>query len=133
MDAIRLEELATKYAEAWCSGRPENVAAFFAEDGSLSINGGVASVGRSAITAAARSFMTDLPDMIVAMDGVSIDGDRATFHWTLTGTNTGPRGTGNAVRISGFEEWTLDDDGLIATSMGYFDALDYDRQVRGRS
>jgi hypothetical protein len=41
---------------------------------------------------------------------------RASCRWTLVGTNTGPGGTGRRVRISGFEEWTIGDDGLIAAS-----------------
>jgi hypothetical protein len=53
----------------------------------------------------------------------------ARYHWTLSGTNTGPGGTGNPVRISGYEEWRLGGDGLIAESQGHFDAGDYQRQV----
>ena len=51
------------------------------------------------------------------------------FHWTLTGTNTGPGGTGKHVRISGYELWQLDEDGLISDSKGHFDAAEYERQV----
>ncbi len=52
-----------------------SVAAFFAEDGSLKINDGSPHVGRAAITAAAQSFMTALPDMVLTMDGASVEGD----------------------------------------------------------
>lgn len=45
-----------------------SVAWFFAENGSLKINQGSPSVGRAAITAAARGFMTAFPDMVVKMD-----------------------------------------------------------------
>src|SRR3989304_2971748 len=51
------------------------------------------------------------------------------YHWTLVGTNTGPGGTGNRVRISGFEEWTIGDDGLVAESQGHFDQAEYDPQL----
>jgi hypothetical protein len=51
------------------------------------------------------------------------------YRWTLAGTNSGPGGTGNRVRISGFEEWRIGDDGLIAESLGNFDAAEYQRQV----
>jgi len=129
MDAARLEDFATKYSAAWCSQNPASVAGFFAEGGSLKINDGEPSVGRAAITAAAQSFMTALPDMVVAMDGVTLDGSHAVFRWTLTGTNTGPGGTGNAVHISGYEEWTFTADGLIADSRGHFDAAEYERQL----
>ena len=129
MDPAKLNEFATRYTAAWCSQNPANVASFFAEDGSLKINEGNPSVGRTAITAAAQEFMTAFPDMVVTMDELNVDGDRATFHWTLAGTNTGPAGTGKAVRISGYEEWRLGAGGLIAESLGHFDEAEYQRQI----
>jgi uncharacterized protein (TIGR02246 family) len=130
-DTTKVLELGRQYTAAWCSQNPGSVAAFFAEAGSLTINGGPASVGRAAISAAARGFMTAFPDLIVTMDSVSVTGDtRAVYRWTLTGTNTGPGGTGKAVRISGYEEWTLAPDGLIAESRGHFDEAEYNRQVK---
>ena len=88
-------------------------------------------MGRTAISAAAQSFMTAFPDLIVAMDGISVQGNQAVYRWTLTGTNTGPGGTGNSVHISGYEEWTIGEDGLIAESRGHFDETDYNRQLSG--
>lgn len=120
---------AMRYTEAWCSQDPASVASFFAENGSLKINDGPPSVGRAAITEAARSFMTAFPDLVVEMDRIEPVGDRFRYHWTLKGTNTGPGGTGRKVRISGYEEWTIGADGLIARSLGHFDAGDYDRQL----
>jgi hypothetical protein len=35
------------------------------------------------------------------------------------------------VRISGYEEWTFGEDGLIATSQGHFDEAEYNRQLLG--
>jgi steroid delta-isomerase-like uncharacterized protein len=129
MDVARVTEFGTKYTEAWCSQHAASVAAFYAENGSLTINDGTPSIGRLAITAAAQGFMSAFPDMVVAMDSVSLDGGRAVYRWTLTGTNTGPGGTGKAVRISGFEQWTFGRDGLIAESKGHFDEAEYDRQL----
>ena len=125
-----LRDFATKYTAAWCSQDASRVASFFAENGSLTINDGEPSVGRAAITAAAQEFMTAFPDMIVAMDDVTADGGSAVYRWTLTGTHTGPGGTGKAVRISGFEEWTIGADGLILKSLGHFDEADYQRQLK---
>jgi nuclear transport factor 2 (NTF2) superfamily protein len=45
------------------------------------------------------------------------------------GTNTGPGGTGNQVRFSGFEEWTFGEDGLVAESQGHYDQAEYERQL----
>ena len=124
-----LAEFATRYTRAWSSQNPASVAAFFAETGALKINDGEPSVGRGAITATALSFMTALPDMVLVMDSLGRSGDRVTYHWTLTGTNTGPGGTGNAVHVSGFEEWLFGPDGLIVHSQGHMDEAEYARQL----
>jgi hypothetical protein len=63
------------------------------------------------------------------MDRLTVNGTKTEYHWTLKGTNTGPSGTGKFVRISGFEEWHFGPDGLIAESIGHFDAADYQRQL----
>jgi hypothetical protein len=34
------------------------------------------------------------------------------------------------VRISGFEDWLIGDDGLISASLGHFDAAEYQRQLQ---
>jgi hypothetical protein len=73
--------------------------------------------------------MTAFPDLEVRMDSVTMNGAEVTYHWTLTGTNSGPGGTGTFVRISGFEQWRFGSDGLIAQSKGRFDATDYQRQL----
>jgi predicted ester cyclase len=125
-----LTKFAQRYAKAWCSQNPESVAAFYAENGSLSVNNGPPAVGRAAIAEEAREFMTTFPDMIVTMDKVSRDPDETEFHWTLTGTNTGPRGTGKRVRISGYELWKINNDGLIAESKGHLDSTEYERQIK---
>jgi SnoaL-like protein len=125
----QLRDLAQRYTEAWCSQEPARVAAHYAPAGSLTINDGAPSVGRAAITEAAGSFMVAFPDMQVLMDDLRIGGEGAEYHWTLVGTNTGLGGTGQRVRISGFEEWTIGEDGLIAASLGHFDQAEYDRQL----
>lgn len=129
MAGADLHDFAKRYTEAWCSQEPARVASFFGEDGSLTINQGPPSVGRAAITGAARDFMDAFPDLVVRMDGLDRDGDGYVYRWTLTGTNTGAGGSGNRVRISGYEEWTLGADGLIARSLGHFDEADYQRQI----
>ena len=161
-DRAELEKFAMSYAKAWCSQHPEKVAAFFAERGSISINNGPPAVGRAAIAREAQAFMTTFPDMVVTMDDVTPEspvGGRsscdAVFDWTLTGTNTGPGGTGKRVRISGCELWKIDNgaggsratwtgkpervgeqggesinNGLIAESKGHFDSAEYERQLK---
>jgi nuclear transport factor 2 (NTF2) superfamily protein len=126
-----LLEFARRYTEAWCSGEPARVAEHYSPDASLTINDASPAIGREAITEAARGFMDGFPDLRVAMEELKVGGDSPEYHWALTGTNTGPGGTGRAVRISGFERWTIGDDGLIAASLGSYDEADWDRQING--
>jgi steroid delta-isomerase-like uncharacterized protein len=130
MNQAALTDFATRYAAAWSSQDPASLAAFYAENGSLTVNDGAPSVGRAAITGTAQGFMTAFPDMLVKMEQVSREGSRVIFRWLWTGTNTGPGGTGKSVRIQGFEEWTMDSQGLIGESKGHYDAAEYERQVR---
>lgn len=131
MNQNELDELATRYAAAWSSQHPEELASFYSENGSLVVNDGTPSVGREAIAATAQSYMTAFPDMVVRMDSMAPAGNGATFYWTWTGTNTGPGGTGRPVRLNGYEVWTLDANGLITLSDGHFDQAEYERQLSG--
>jgi hypothetical protein len=129
LSQTQLTDFGTRYAAAWSSQNPDILTAFYAESGSLQVNAGAPSVGRAAIRATAQGYMSAFPDMIVRMDSVVRAGPREIFHWTWTGTNTGPGGTGKAVRISGYEEWSIGSDGLISQSLGHFDEAEYQRQV----
>ena len=128
-DLTRLRRFAEEYTAAWCSQDPALVAACYEESGSLSVNENAPAVGRAAITAVARGFMTTFPDMKVIMDDIQVQGGGAVYHWTLVGTNTGPGGTGNKVRISGFEVWQIGIDGLVVESLGHFDNVAYQHQL----
>ncbi len=129
-DSLELRDFAKRYTAAWCSQIPASVAAFFSEDGSLSVNDAPPAVGRDAIAAVAQSFMSAFPDLRVVMDNLLLRGDEIEYHWTLSGTNTGSGGTGRSVRISGFETWRMGVEGLIASSQGQFDAADFHRQLQ---
>jgi len=128
LEAAWLRDFAIQYTGAWCSQDASRVAEFFALNGSLSVNG-APNIGRGAITEVAQGFMSAFPDMDLRMDDVLLQGDRAVYRWTFMGTNTGPGGTGNGVRFSGYEVWKFGEDGLIAESQGHFDAADYQRQL----
>ncbi len=124
-----MKQFAVRYSAAWSSGDPARVAAFHAEGGSMTINGGTPAVGRAGITEAARSFMTAYPDMAVELDRLEYRNGKYRYHWRFTGTNSGPGGTGRPVKTIGFEEWTMGPDGLIASSQGHYDAAEWDRQL----
>jgi nuclear transport factor 2 (NTF2) superfamily protein len=137
LPGVDFEDLGRRYTDAWNSRDPARVASFHAGDSSLQVNDDEPAVGHEAITEVARGFMDAFPDMELTMDGIEGDARNAVYRWTFAGTNTGTRGTGNAVRFSGYENWTLNDDGLITRSLGHFDADDFARRLpaasRGRS
>ena len=128
MTSDELRKFAQRYAEAWCSRDPGKVAAFYAKNGSISVNGGPP----TPIAEIARGFFLDFPDTVVTCDKLENTPDGIEFHWTFSGTNTGAGGTGNKVRISGYELWKIDKDDLIGQSKGHFDAADYERQLSGK-
>jgi len=123
-----LTRFAERYAKAWCSRNPEIVAAFFAENALLTVNDGPPAPALEV----ARGFMRDFPDMVVKFDRLRNTPTGTEFHWTFTGTNNGPGGTGKKVRVSGYELWKIDNEGFIAESKGHFDAADYERQLGKR-
>lgn len=131
MSEEALQVFATRYAAAWSSQNPASLAAFYAEDGVLQVNEGEPAVGRAAIESKARGFMEAFPDMVVRLESVERQVDAAVFRWLWTGTNTGPGGSGRAVRLRGYEEWTFDPEGLIRQSLGHYDEAEYRRQVNG--
>ena len=128
-DTDKLNEFANSYAAAWSSQDPERFASYYAENGFLQINDGEPSVGREAVTETARSFMSAFPDMVVKLVELRQVNNQVQFHWHWTGTYTGPGGNENAVDLRGYEQWTLDDDGLILQSLGYYDETEYQRQL----
>jgi uncharacterized protein (TIGR02246 family) len=128
-DMRSLTEFATRYAAAWSSQDPEAFSFFYSENGSLRVNDGEPSIGRDAIAETARSFMAAYPDMVVRLVELRQTNNHVEFHWHWTGINTGPGGTGNAVDLRGYEQWSLAEDGLILESLGHYDEAEYERQL----
>jgi uncharacterized protein (TIGR02246 family) len=126
LDPNDIRNMAERYAEAWSSHSPEAIASFYEEDGEISINNGDFTVGRAAIAEMAKGFYSEFPDLVVHMDDIRTAGHNAIFVWTLEGKHSE---TGNSVKVRGWEEWTLSDNILVSSSLGRFDAMEYDRQV----
>ena len=124
--AERVRAIATAYTAAWNTGRPAAVAGFFLPDGMIAINDGPPWKGKAGVAEMAKGFFADIPDLLLKCDGARLSGRHAVYLWTFTGTHAP---TGAQVRVSGWEEWDLDDSGLIASSRGWFDAEDYERQT----
>jgi nuclear transport factor 2 (NTF2) superfamily protein len=125
LDQAGIRDFGRSYTDAWCSHDPARVAGHYAPGGTIAINGGEP----TEVTAVARAFMSAFPDIQVFMDDVVFNDETVEYHWTFTGTNTGPGGTGKQVRISGFEEWTFGDNGLVVQAQGRYDQAEYDRQI----
>lgn len=124
-----LDLFAHTYAQVWGSKRPEFVAMFFEEDGSLQVNDSDPALGRNAISDVAQSFMTQFPDMNVSFDSLVDKTNGVEFHWTLTGTDADPNGKGHKVNINGYEAWTMSEGNLIKDSKGHFSSDEYNRQL----
>ena len=127
-DRARLDDLAARYTAAWISKIPENVAACHAATSRISINRGEPSVGHEALTAMAAGFHADVPDLVLQCDGIRGAGNHVVYLWTFTGHDANSK---NPLKICGWEEWELDEDLKITSSLGWFDAEDYQRQVDG--
>lgn len=122
-DPEHIEDLARRYTEAWCSRDAARVASHYAPGGTIAINGGEP----AGIAEVAAGFIAAFPDIQVYMDELRLRADVVEYHWTFTGTSAE---TGKWVRIPGSEEWTIGDDGLIASSRGSYDQAEYERQLR---
>lgn len=76
--------------------------------------------------------MEAFPDIELTMDSLTVESGNYRYYWTFKGTNTGPGGTGNKVDFNRFEEWTMNDQGLIKKSIGTYDVEEYQRQLEGK-
>jgi ketosteroid isomerase-like protein len=128
----KMLEFCQKYTDAWNSKQPEKMASFYAEDGILTVNNGEPAVGRKQLAETAQSYMEAFPDIELSMDSLTVEKGNYRYYWTFKGTNTGPGGTGNKVDFSGFEEWTMNNQGLVQKSIGTYDAEKYQRQLEGK-
>ncbi|MFL5961044.1 MAG: nuclear transport factor 2 family protein [Gaiellaceae bacterium] len=122
-DRRQIEELARSYTEAWCSRDARRVAAHYVEGGTIAINGGEP----AGIADVAEGFISAFPDIEVVMDDLVFREEVVEYRWRFSGTSAE---TGKPVRIPGREEWTIATNGLIGSSLGRYDQVDYERQLR---
>ncbi|MFT4716328.1 MAG: hypothetical protein ACI861_001011 [Paracoccaceae bacterium] len=122
----KIEKMAAEYSAAWSSGNAAAVASHYASDGRITINRGDAIVGTLAVTEMAAEFYSEFPDLVVKCDEIRSSGNHAIFIWTLEGHHSE---TKNFVSVPGWEEWELNDDLKVVSSLGWFDAEEYDRQI----
>ena len=125
-DDKNVDAVAQRYAAAWCSHSPEAVASFYAPDGQIQINRGEVLEGRAAVARMAAGFFADFPDLTVRCDGLRRASTHALFLWTLEGHHAQ---TKKLVRVGGWEEWELDANLKVKSSLGWFDSVEYQRQI----
>ena len=69
----KMVEFGQEYTNAWNSKKPVKMASFYAEDGTLAVNGGTPAVGRKQIAETAQSYMEAFPDMELTMDSLTVE------------------------------------------------------------
>jgi len=79
-DPEQLRAFAERYTAAWCSMDPAAVAAHYAPEGSLAINGGAPAVGRDAITAVAAQLLRRPARHAGLLRRLVADGERIEYH-----------------------------------------------------
>jgi len=88
----------------------------------------------AAKTGVIDNFLKAVPDAVWTMKGKPVvDGDRVSFEWEFSGTNTGAWGDGTAATgkkfsFTGASMFSIKD-GKIATQSDYYDALGFYKQL----
>lgn len=121
MNQNELDAFGARYAAAWSSNDPQQLAACYDENGWLKVNDHAKCEGRPAIAAEAQGFMTSIPNMQVSCQRMIGTSSGAIFEWSLVSTTT----KGNQVAANGREILTFSAQGRIATSLGSFDTADF--------
>lgn len=124
----QLDDLAQRYTETWNSKVPAQVANMHVPSSSIVINRGAPSASYAGLTEMAAGFHSDVPDLHLTCDGIRGAGAHVAYLWTFTGHHAG---TGKPMHVEGWEEWDLNNDMKITSSLGWFDAEDYDLQITG--
>jgi len=131
MNKDELKSFGIEYEAAWRSLVPENPFSYQAKECTVTVNDGEPMIAAEERLGGIIGFMEAFPDLLITMKDI-VEEDRGTvFYWNLRGTNTGSGGTGNKVDIDGCEVWKLDNENKIVELKGYFDAEEYERQVKG--
>ncbi|WP_331371705.1 ester cyclase [Sinorhizobium chiapasense] len=124
------------YVAAWNAHDSSKAASYFADD----VTYYDASVGKpvngkdAAKTGVIDNFLNAVPDAVWAVKGEPIAaGDKVSFEWEFSGTNSGAwadgtAATGKPFKITGASIFTVKD-GKISTQSDYYDALGFYKQL----
>ena len=124
------------YLAAWNAHDSAAAAEFFAEDVVYyDASVGTPLTGKEAAKSGViDNFLTAAPDASWKMRGEPVvEGDRVSFEWEFSGTNTGPWGDGTAATgkpfaFTGASMFTVKD-GKITSQSDYYDALGFYKQL----
>ena len=130
------EEVVAGYLAAWNAHDSAAAAEFLAEDVVYyDASVGTPLTGKEAAkTGVIDNFLTAAPDASWKMRGEPVaEGDRVSFEWEFSGTNTGPWGdgtpaTGKPFAFTGASMFTVRD-GRITAQSDYYDALGFYKQL----
>ena len=129
-------EVVAGYLAAWNAHDSAAAAEFFAEDVVYyDASVGTPLTGKEAAKSGViDNFLTAAPDASWKMRGEPVvEGDRVSFEWEFSGTNTGPWGDGTAATgkpfaFTGASMFTVKD-GKITSQSDYYDALGFYKQL----
>jgi len=118
MTRADVEKLLQHHHECFLRRDPSALAADHAPDGTFESPATGLVRGRQAIETVYSSWFTGFPDLLLRWDDAVIDGNRAVFFWTLTGTASGPFygivGSGTQVTATGAADYRFSDEGILS-------------------
>jgi len=123
-----LTNFGKRYAAAWSSKNPNDLASFYTTDGVLLDGDGTFVTGRDSIAYISKIFHDEIPDIVISLDSMVDTSNGVEFHWLLLGTNT----RGIKVKMTGHEVMQIEN-GLITKSQGSYTNEEYARIVEEAS
>lgn len=123
-----LTNFGKRYAAAWSSKNPNDLASFYTTDGILLDGDGISVTGRDSIAYISKIFHDEIPDIVVSLDSMVDAINGVEFHWLLEGTNT----RGVKVKMTGHEVMQIEN-GLITKSQGSYTNGEYEKIVKEAS
>jgi predicted ester cyclase len=124
MTRAEIERRLLHHHECFLRRDPPALAANHSADGTFESPATGLVRGRAAIEAVYSSWFKGFPDLLLSWEDEVIEGDRAVFFWTLTGTASGPFygivGSGTQVKANGAGDYRFGPDG-IESALHVFD------------
>ena len=129
-------DVVAAYVAAWNAHDSGKAASYFADDVTYyDASVGTPVTGKDAAkTGVIDNFLNAAPDAVWTMKGDPIaSGDKVSFEWEFSGTNSGAwadgtAATNKAFKFTGASVFTVKD-GKIATQSDYYDALGFYKQL----